>query len=182
MGWGICFGLDENYRIFCADGCKWKASEKDYDDFHEWPSARAYVLQYYESDAHRELDMIRDECPGTASALAAACPDYMSSAFCSYKRLPAERKTHLHDEMLAELNERCDETEEQLKKETERWRSLPPKPKFPKAKTTVEEIQQNIDELKWKLEVEKSTSNLKHLRRALNRIKKFIKLENSFHV
>lgn len=182
MGWGICFGLDENYRLFCADGCSWKASEKDYDDFHEWPSARAYVLEYYQRDAHRELDMIRDECPGTARALAQACPDYMSSAFCSYRRLSDDYKVQLHEEMLNELTQRYEQTDEQLKNATEAWRALPPAPTFKKAKTSIEKLEQSIEELKWKLEMEKATSNVKYLRRALSRLRKFIQLENSFHV
>jgi hypothetical protein len=48
--------------VYCVDGCKWKSTASDYAeaDFPPWPSARQSVLDYFEGEAHRELDMIRD--------------------------------------------------------------------------------------------------------------------------
>ena len=48
MGWGIGFALDSQGRVYCADGCKWRASKPDYDDYYPWPSARQAVLDYFE--------------------------------------------------------------------------------------------------------------------------------------
>jgi len=182
MGWGICFGLDDNFRLYCVDGCKWKASEKDYEQYYPWPSARAYILDYYEHNAHSELDMIRDECPGTASALAQACPDYMGLAFCSYRNLSADEKMKYHNDMLSELNGRYETTNKELKDVTETWKNMPPAPKFKKPKSSIEKMEQDIQDLKWKLEMEKVTTNMKYLRRVMSRIKKFTKLENSFEI
>ena len=90
MGWGICFALDANDRVYCADGCKWRSKAGDYTDYPEWPSARQSVLDYFEGEAHSELDMIRDECPGTASALAEACDEHMGIALGEYETLSDE--------------------------------------------------------------------------------------------
>lgn len=57
---GICFGLDAQGRVYCVDGCNWKATAADYADYPQWTSARQSVLDYFEGEAHRELDMIRD--------------------------------------------------------------------------------------------------------------------------
>ena len=102
MGWGICFALDEQYNLYCMDGCRWKPR---ITGFVPWPSARKGLLKYYDGPAHRELDMIRDECPGTASALLAACREHMSYAMYYYERMSNEEKTRLHEETLKELED-----------------------------------------------------------------------------
>ena len=51
MGWGICFDLDANGRVYCADGCKWRATKADYANYPVWPSAQSAVLEYFEDEA-----------------------------------------------------------------------------------------------------------------------------------
>ena len=108
MGWGICFALDDNYNLYCADGCRWRTTDRDYEGFPEWPSARLQVLEYYERDAHSELDMIRDECPGTSAALKEACQEHMSSALGYYDDISDETKRAWHEKMVERISETDD--------------------------------------------------------------------------
>lgn len=103
MGWGICFGLNDN-KIVCLDGCTWSRTLTTIP-----PSGYKQVLKYYERDAHKELDMIRDECPGTASALKAACSEHWSRALYSYECQSDERKKKWHDEFMERLEHETDE-------------------------------------------------------------------------
>lgn len=112
MGWGVCFDLDENGRVYCVDGCSWRATKADYDGYPMWPSARKSVLQYFEHNAHRELDMIRDEFPGTAAGLARACRSHIGTALSMYGHLPDEVKIRLHEEKLKEIEEKIKITED----------------------------------------------------------------------
>ena len=112
MGWGVCFGLDENGRVYCVDGCSWRATKADYDGYPVWPSARKSVLQYFERNAHRELDMIRDEFPGTAAGLARACRSHIGLALSVYGHLSDEVKIRLHEEKLKEIEDKIKTTED----------------------------------------------------------------------
>lgn len=185
MGWGICFALDDNYRLYCADGCRWRTTDQDYEDFVPWPSARQTVLDYYEYDAHSELDMIRDECPGTASALASACPEYLGSAFSSYRDLPDEKKQEMHEEMLAGLESDFEQTraalvdaKEKLAVEERRFKDF----KSQTCKTRVQQIEEDIRRLQLELPYQKAVENVKYLTRQRNRLAKFIRLEKQFNL
>ena len=100
--------------MYCVDGCRWRASASDYGDFPRWPSAARAVLEYYEREAHDELDMVRDEFPGTAAALAAAAEAHLPRALASYTRLSDEDKTWLHDEALGDLSDEVNAAMEAL--------------------------------------------------------------------
>ena len=188
MGWGICFALDANDRVYCADGCKWRSTAGDYEDYPEWPSARQSVLDYFEGPAHRELDMIRDECPGTAAALAAACEEHMSSALGHYADLSDEEKQQLHDEKMEEIQEDLARIKSDLeaalekykycKKAWEEYKKSPPKAKA--AKTRADELRKAVAPLNIELEMEEAAEEYDRLKsvkarltRLLNREKKF---------
>lgn len=186
MGWGVCFGIDEKYRVYCVDGCKWRASENDYRDFYPWPSAREYLVNYFQGSAHRELDMIRDECPGTASALAAACDEHMSSAFGDYDRLSFEEKERLHKEKLEELENELGSIDVQsafenyktIKNVWNDYKKNPPKLRRPK--TRIEEIENIIYPLQIELELEKAAANVDWLKKEKARLTRLVKLEKLF--
>lgn len=114
MGWGICFGLEDN-KIVCLDGCKWSRALTTIP-----PSGYKQVLKYYERDAHRELDMIRDECPGTSSALKEACSEHFDYALGTYERQSTETKKRWHDEFIERMKNEPDEDKKKklLKKES----------------------------------------------------------------
>ena len=192
MGWGICFALDANGLVYCADGCKWRAHKSDYDEakYPEWPSARQSVLDYFEGEAHSELDMIRDECPGTAAALHAACEEHISTALSNYDRLSDEEKLAAHEASMTEFAAdlaritfeltRALETHKERKKEWAEYKRNPPKAR--KAKTRADEIRQLMGPLCIELELEEVAEECDRLRKAKTRVAKMLKLENNFHV
>ena len=185
MGWGICFGLDENGNVYCADGCKWRTSARDYEDFVPWPSARDQVLEYFENDARKELDMVRDECPGTAAALRSACEEHLGSAFSSYYYLPDEKKIKLHEEKMVELTVQLEETKKDLLTAREAYNNYKKVlkefiPSAKLAKTRADELRAQITPLQLELDVEVAAGlvdllmkNKNHYTRQLNKEKKF---------
>ena len=188
MGWGICFGLDTHGRVYCVDGCKWRATASDYEDYPPWPSARQSVLDYFEGEAHSELDMVRDECPGTAAALAAACEEHMGAALSRYERLSDEEKQSLHDEALAGFAEAVSSTQERLKDGLEEYRRAkaawseqkknPLKRKA--ARTRAEELRREMEPLQAELAVEEAALHVDALRRQLASAKRDLNLEKRF--
>jgi hypothetical protein len=185
MGWGICFGIDDNYRVYCADGCRWRAKESDYEGFPKWPSAREYVLEYYEDDAHSELDMIRDECPGTAAALAAACPEHIGSAFWSYGRLSEAEKRERHEKKLAEFEAELKYATDEIPHALESYRLDKKllkeyKPPTKPAKTRMEELERLIAPLQLELDVERAATHVDILKKEKTRANRLVKLEKTF--
>lgn len=185
MGWGICFGLDENERIYCVDGCKWRARESDYKGFYKWPSAREYVLEYYEGPAHSELDMIRDECPGTARALAAACPEHIGSAFYAYDRLSNEEKTRRHEKKLAELEKVLSDVTKDIPKAETAYKEA--KSHYEtvvknerKFRRRVDQLEQALILIKAEFEMEKALEYFKHLKGEKMRVKRKLVAEQKF--
>ena len=188
MGWGICFSLDANGRVYCADGCKWKSTAADYAEYPPWPSARQSVLDYFEYDAHSELDMIRDECPGTAGALHAACEEHMSSALSRYRHLSAEEKTKAHEEAMAEYEGDVESlktalaaalvTFKERKKAWQDYKKNPPKVRA--AKTRADELRQQMAPLRLELELEEVAEECDRLRRAKTRATRLLNLEKKF--
>ena len=187
MGWGICFGLDENYRVYCADGCRWRAKESDYEGYPKWPSAREYVLEYYEGDTRRELDMIRDECPGTAAALAAACPEHIGSAFWAYGRLYEAEKRERHEKKLAEFEAELKYAADEIPHALENYRLVKKyfkeyKPPIKPAKTRMDELERLIAPLQLELDVERAATYVDSLKKEKTRAARFIKLEKMFTI
>lgn len=185
MGWGICFNLDTNGRVFCADGCKWRATKDDYADYPPWPSARQSVLDYFEHEAHRELDMIRDECPGTAAALKEACDEHIGSALGHYERLSDCEKTQLHQQKMDELTQSLEYLEAEKKQAYDQYiqcrkefKAYQPCTKPPK--TRVEELERAIRPLKLELEMELSARDYDHYKSDLLKTKRDLKLEKMF--
>jgi len=188
MGWGIHFALDANGYVYCADGCKWRSSAADYAGYPEWPSARQAVLEYFQLEAHTELDMVRDECPGTAAGLTAACDEHIGYALSQYGRMNAERKIRLHNEKMTELendlariNEQLPRALETFKQSKTHWTNYqksPPKAKA--AKTRADELRQIMAPYRVELEMEEAAEECDRLKtakiraaRLLNREKKF---------
>ncbi len=188
MGWGICFDLGPNGRVYCADGCKWRASASDYGDYPVWPSAQQAVLDYFENEAHGELDMIRDECPGTAAALREACDEHIGVALRQYDRLSDEAKKRLHDEKLEELEAELVRIKEELVTALDAYKSQkaywieyqknPPKPKV--AKTRADELRQLIAPYKVELMTEEAAMRCDRLKVAKAQTIKLIGRENKF--
>ncbi len=190
MGWGVCFELDENGYVYCADGCKWRARKADYEDYPPWPSARQAVLDYFEGEAHRELDMIRDEFPGTAAGLHAACEEHIGSALGEYERWTDEEKQTAHD---AAMTEYTSDLERATKALSESWAAYQTKkkgwtaykkdpPKVRPAKTRADEIRQLMAPLQMELEVEELAEECDRLRRAKTRATRLINLEKKFQL
>jgi hypothetical protein len=188
MGWGIHFALDANGYVYCADGCKWRSSAADYAGYPEWPSARQAVLEYFQLEAHTELDMVRDECPGTAAGLTAACDEHIGYALSQYGRMNAERKIRLHNEKMTELEGDLERINEQLPRALEtfkqskthwtNYQKSPPKAKA--AKTRADELRQIMAPFRIELEMEEAAEECDRLKtakiraaRLLNREKKF---------
>lgn len=183
MGWGICFALDDNYNLYCADGCRWRTTDRDYEGFPEWPSARLQVLEYYERDAHGELDMIRDECPGTAAALASACPEHLWSAFRSYTDLSDNEKQQMHENCLNEFQTNLDavknqlvDAKEKLAIEEKRFKEF----KSKNCRTRVDQIEEDIRRLQAELPYQKMLADVKHLRQMKMRYARLLRREQKF--
>jgi hypothetical protein len=185
MGWGICFALDTHGRVYCADGCNWRATNQDYDGYPEWPSARQSVLDYFEGEAHRELDMVRDECPGTAAALKEACGEHIDYALGEYNRLTDQQKTELHDEMMENLKERIVNLED-LKKHSyetyltarKEFKAYKPPTKAPK--TRIDEINNIIKPLRMELFMEIAARDYDTMKSELTKAKSDMRLEKMF--
>ena len=190
MGWGVCFGLDQNGYVYCADGCNWRASAGDYAGYPEWPSARQAVLEYFQGDAHRELDMVRDECPGTAAGLKEACEEHMVDALRQYRRLSDERKIRLHEAKMTELEADIvrlkGETERHLAKykwAKETWKEYtahPPKART--AKTRADELRQIMAPYRIELEMEEAAEECDRLKTAKIRTTRMLNREKKFSV
>ena len=187
MGWGICFALDEHNRVYCADGCRWHSRESDYADFPKWPSARQSVLDYFEGPAHRELDMIRDECPGTPAALKEACEEHMGSALGYYDRVSDETKRTWHKEMVEELTSNLAEAERYAKEAHENYKVHAKAFKEYKAPTTavktrIQEIERLMEPLKLEYQKEKYAEQYDRHTKNARHYKKMLKLENLFNI
>ena len=192
MGWGICFGLNEQNRVYCVDGCNWKATAADYADYPSWPSASSSVLDYFEGEAHRELDMIRDETPGTAAALKEACEEHISYALSLYDRLSDAEKIKRHEEMMEELTSDLEtlkrsipdalETHRHIKSVWTEFKKSAPQRKRKAARTREEEIEREMEPLKLELEVERAAARVDALRKRKAGVTRMLKLEKSFQI
>lgn len=185
MGWGICFALDENGRVYCADGCRWHSRESDYADFPKWPSARQSVLDYFQGPAHRELDMIRDECPGTPAALKEACQEHMSSALGYYDNVSDEKKRAWHEKMVETLTNNLAEAERYAKEAHENYKWSAKRFKEYKEPTTalktrLQEIERLMEPLKLEYQKEKYAEAFDQHSKNARYYKKMLKLENLF--
>ena len=190
MGWGIGFALDANGQVYCSDGCKWRATKRDYDGYPVWPSARQAVLDYFEGEAHRELDMIRDEFPGTAAGLHEACTEHIRVALGQYDRMTDDAKREAHEASMAEFegdlvhaNENLETALKVYKDQKTIWtgyKKNPPKMKPPK--TRLDEIRQLIEPLLLELATEEAEEECDRSRRAKARTIRMLNLEKKFHL
>ena len=188
MGWGICFALDTNGYVYCADGCKWRARKSDYEDYPPWPSARQAVLDYFEGEAHRELDMVRDEFPGTAAGLHQACDEHIGSALGHYWDMSEDERNEAHEASMAEFEGDLERAKEGLaialevykmcKKTWAEYKKNPPKVK--PAKTRADEIRQLIAPLRIEIEMEEAAEECDRLRTAKARATRMLNLEKKF--
>ena len=190
MGWGICFTLDANGYVYCADGCKWRARKSDYADYPPWPSARQAVLDYFEGEAHRELDMVRDEFPGTAAGLHAACDEHIGRALGHYWDMSVEERKEAHEASMAEFEGDLEltsealtvalETYKQAKKVWTGYKKNPPKVRA--AKTRADELRQLVGPLLLELAMEEAAEECDRLRRSKASTTRQLNLEKKFHV
>jgi len=188
MGWGICFALDSSGYVYCADGCKWRARKSDYADYPPWPSARQAVLDYFEGEAHRELDMVRDEFPGTAAGLRAACEEHIGSALSRYDRLSDDEKREAHEASMAEFEGDLERAKEDLTKALEVYKDAKTiwtgykknPPKMKPAKTRADELRQLMEPLLLELAMEEAAEECDRLRRKKARATRMLNLEKKF--
>ena len=188
MGWGICFALDTNGYVYCADGCKWRARKSDYADYPPWPSARQAVLDYFEGEAHRELDMVRDECPGTAAALHEACDEHINLALRQYFRMSDDEKRKAHEDSMAEFegdlaraNENLETALKVYKDQKTIWTGYKKNPpKMKPAKTRADEIRQLIEPLLLEIATEEAAEECDRLRRDKAHATRMLNLEKKF--
>jgi hypothetical protein len=190
MGWGVCFALDTNGYVYCVDGCKWRARKSDYDEYPTWPSARQSVLDYFEGEAHRELDLVRDEFPGTAAGLHAACEEHLGAALSRYAHLSDEEKREAHEAALSEFKDDLERIKEELARTLETYKCAkaawsefkknPPKVRSPK--TRADEIRQILAPLNLELAMEEAAEECDRLKNAKIRATRLFNLENKFHL
>ena len=153
-----------------------------------WPSARHAVLEYFQMEAHSELDMVRDECPGTAAGLIDACDEHIGYALRQYGRLSDERKIRLHDQKMTELEGYIEHNKvalerslDEYKKAKVAWQNYQKNPpKVKPAKTRADELRQITAPYRLELEMEEAAEECDRLKiakaratRMLNREKKF---------
>ena len=190
MGWGVHFALDANGYVYCADGCKWRSHAADYEDYPEWPSARQAVLEYFQLEAHTELDMVRDECPGTAAGLKEACEEHMVDALRQYNRLSDERKIRMHEAKMTEIEgylnhnkvalERSLEAYKWAKETWKEYSAHPPKVRT--AKTRADELRQIMAPYRVELEMEEAAEECDRLKTAKIRTTRMLNREKKFSV
>jgi len=188
MGWGICFALDANGYVYCADGCKWRSTASDYANYPVWPSARHAVLEYFQMEAHSDLDMVRDECPGTAAGLSAACDEHIGYALSQYGRLSDERKIRLHEQKMTELEAYLDHNKialerslDEYKKAKVAWQNYQKNPPNVKpAKTRADELRQITAPYRLELEMEEAAEECDRLKLAKARATRMLNREKTF--
>ena len=180
MGWGICFALDANNRLYCADGCNWKARKAD---MPVRPSGCQYVLEYFQNDLHRELDMIRDECPGTATGLKAALEEYgdLSSIYDDLSDSEKERRSKAHlaelEESLAFIIQALPSAKDRYKWAKESFKNFKPLKKAPKLRA--DELAELIAPLQLELDMENAALALDRLEAERKSLARSIKLEKT---
>jgi hypothetical protein len=190
MGWGVCFGLDQNGYVYCADGCNWRSHAGDYADYPEWPSARQAVLEYFQNDANRELDMVRDECPGTAAGLKEACEEHMVDALRQYRRMIDMKKIRLHEAKMTELESDVEHIKKALERNLDKYKwakatwkeyaAHPPKAR--PAKTRADELRQIMAPYRIELEMEEAAEECDRLKTAKIRTTRMLNREKKFNI
>jgi predicted RNase H-like nuclease (RuvC/YqgF family) len=148
------------------------------------PSACQYILDYFEGELHSELDMIRDECPGTASALAAACDENLPDAVASYERLSDEEKKELSKSFIETFKEDVETLTELLKSEKEKYAVYKKafkeyKPPTKKPKFRRDELQMQMVPIKLELDMENSAVTIDTLTKDLRKAKRMLKIETN---
>jgi hypothetical protein len=186
MGWGIGFALDPKGRVYCADGCKWRAHARDYVGFPVWPSALDTVLEEFEGGLHDELDMVRDEFPGTAAGLVVACDEALPGALGVYGTMTAEEKMLRHEKKTLELDRDLKQVREALASAQAEYKvhkaacALGP-PTYKRApKTRADELERQIAPLKLELVMERAAMNVDALMKSAASLKRLARLENKF--
>ena len=180
MGWGVCFALDDNYVLYCADGCKWKAKMSDMPR----PSGCQVILDYFENELHSELDMIRDECPGTAAALAAACEENFHEAVTTYEGMDDKEKEEISRDFIQKFTTEIQGLQELIKEEVEKYntcekafKSYKPPTKVPKYR--MEELYVQMEPLRLEFEMEKCADSVDKFKKRLASVKKLLKREKT---
>lgn len=170
MGWGISFALDPKYRVYCEDGCRWKARARDYTGFPVWPSALETVLEELE---HAGLDT------------AAACDEALPGAMSVYDTMTTEEKMLRHEKKTLEFDRDLKQVREALASAQADYKAacaLGP-PKYKRApKSRADELERQIAPLKLELAKERAAMNVDTLTKMVTSLKRLARLENKFSV
>lgn len=165
------FALDPKGRVYCADGCKWRAHARDYVGFPVWPSALDTVLEELE---HAELET------------AAGCDEALPGALGVYGTMTAEEKMLRHEKKTLELDRDLKQVREALASAQAEYKvhkaacALGP-PTYKRApKTRADELERTIAPLKLELVMERAAMNVDALMKSAASLKRLARLENKF--
>jgi len=140
-------------------------------------------------EAHSELDMIRDECPGTAAGLKDACYDHIGIALGRYNRMNDEKKIRLHNQKMTELEGYLEHNKIALERTfadynlaKEAWKDYQKNPSkhLVATKTRADQLRRLMGPYRIELEMEEAAEEYDRLKTAKIRTTRLLNREKMF--